>query len=456
VTRDHVRALPFDQDRRNRPFTAIVTSVIRGSLDTPALTARIARGPTLIEGWALVDDHPADSVVITANGSIVGSARVVVPRPDVAEGFGDERLQHCGFAVSVDLSAVRGDSVRLAATTFVNADGGPTEPALVGEVVVPFALRATPRLDEDALCELANEWWYYSVELLPGLVARGIDYEHDIPLLPRMLMRSCALSGMDCLDLGSMEGLIPVLMTRQGARSVLATDFENWLADKVNAVKFAYDADFDFQSVGLMYDLHRKLSGRSFDFINCSGLLYHVWSPLHVLSGVRPLLKRHGLMIVSTIVNLTDDRFAEFNRAGMLNGECNTFWYLSAGMLEYMLWYLRLQPIKALGFVHGEHWRGPGDSGPNEDRGYVSVLCRAIDASEKDAWMRESAIGSIEYQLSTDWAMANSQPVSDIALTEELADNSGMSLLDAIRSAPLIPKLVPKDCTGLLRLSDTR
>ena len=34
--------------------------------------------------------------------------------------------------------------------------------------------------------EVANQWWYYSVELSPGLIARGIDYDHDIPLLPRL------------------------------------------------------------------------------------------------------------------------------------------------------------------------------------------------------------------------------------------------------------------------------
>ena len=430
--------------------------MIRGSLDTPAPPAHVARGPNLVEGWALVDDYPAHSVVITANGEVVGSAPVVVSRPDVAEGFGEARLERCGFALSVDLSAVLGETVRLAATTFAHADEGPTEAALIGEVVATFEPDRREGVDDDTLRELANEWWYYSVELSPGLVARGIDYDHDIPLLPRILMRSCSLQGMQCLDLGSMEGLIPVLMARQGAQSVLATDFADWLSHKMNAVKFAYGVDFEFQSVGLMYELHQKLRGRSFDFINCSGLLYHVWSPLHVLAGVRPLLRRNGLMIASTIVNLTDDRFAEFNRAGMLNTECNTFWYLSVGLLEYFLRYLRLQPIKVLCFVHGEHWRGPGDRGPNEDRGYVSVLCRAVDGSDADAWMQESAIGSIEYTLGTDWATADSQPVSDIALTEELTDISGMSLLDAIRSAPLTPTVVAKDCTGFLQLTDTQ
>ena len=125
-------------------------------------------------------------------------------------------------------------------------------------------------------------------------------------MLPRILMRGCDLSGMDCLDLGSMEGLIPVLMKRGGAQTVLATDFNGWLIEKLDAVRYAYDAEFEFRSLGLMYDIHKKLGGRSFDFINCSGLLYHTWSPLQVLAGIRPILRRGGYMLVSTYVSFED------------------------------------------------------------------------------------------------------------------------------------------------------
>jgi hypothetical protein len=70
---------------------------------------------------------------------------------------------------------------------------------------------------------LLNQWWYYSVELLPGAIAEGI-YPASVPMLPRLLMRHCSLKGMECLDLGTMEGLIPVLMVRGGAKRVVALD----------------------------------------------------------------------------------------------------------------------------------------------------------------------------------------------------------------------------------------
>ena len=64
---------------------------------------------------------------------------------------------------------------------------------------------------------------YYSVELMPGLITKG-QYPDSFPMLPRILLRNCDLRGTTCLDVGSMEGLIPVVMCRQGAKTVLATD----------------------------------------------------------------------------------------------------------------------------------------------------------------------------------------------------------------------------------------
>lgn len=58
--------------------------------------------------------------------------------------------------------------------------------------------------------ELFTGWWYYSVELLPGLITKTT--------LPRILLRNCDLRGMACLDLDSMEGLLPVVMCRQGPK----------------------------------------------------------------------------------------------------------------------------------------------------------------------------------------------------------------------------------------------
>src|SRR6476660_2530256 len=162
---------------------------------------------------------------------------------------------------------------------------------------------------ELAKTDLFTRWGYYSVELMPGLVTKG-QYPDSFPMLPRIVLRNCDLRGTTCLDLGSMEGLVPVLMCRE----------------KMAALRYYYKANFEFQQIGLMYDLTNKLrkSGRpSFDVINLSGMLYHVFSPLMVLAGVRALLKRNGLLIVSTNVIVDNTVTMHFNKAGRLQEATN-------------------------------------------------------------------------------------------------------------------------------------
>ena len=154
----------------------------------------------------------------------------------------------------------------------------------MNRILKRFLQRLAPQSFPETVKDLAKSdlftgWWYYSVELMPGLITRG-QFPDSVPLLPRILLRNCDLRGTSCLDLGSMEGLMPVLMCRQGAEAVLATDAVDHCREKMAALRYYYKANFEFQQIGLMYDLVKKLrkSGRlSFDVINLSGVLYHVF-----------------------------------------------------------------------------------------------------------------------------------------------------------------------------------
>jgi hypothetical protein len=59
--------------------------------------------------------------------------------------------------------------------------------------------------DVDMIASVINDWWYYSVELAPGVVTKG-THSPRTPMLPRMLMRNCNLRGQACLDIGSNGG----------------------------------------------------------------------------------------------------------------------------------------------------------------------------------------------------------------------------------------------------------
>ncbi len=323
-------------------------------------------------------------------------------------------------------------------------------------------LRRLPKNPEELRDHwLYNQWWYYSVELLPDVVTKGI-YPASFPLLPRIMMRRCELEGASCLDLGSMEGLMPVLMRRGGAKEVLATDAIDHCVEKMEAVRRYYQADFDYKSVGLMYNLSQKLGGRGFDFINCSGLLYHVFSPLMVLSGIRPLLKRNGLMVVSTNVLLDDSFSMDFNNAGRMQTEANTFWYISIGLLDYLLRYLRLAPNDCICVPHSQI---SSDRRYVFDKpsGYVSVLCRAVDtalATADDPWMASSVSGSWEYKDIPDWKLAESQPVSRMKYKGQVNQQivrpelECIDLSKAIKQSDSLISVVMESDSHTLRLSD--
>lgn len=257
--------------------------------------------------------------------------------------------------------------------------------------------------------------WYYSVELLPGVVPPGAYPEH-LPMLPRLMARHVDPAGQDCLDIGTMEGLMPALLRRRGAGRILAVDAMPHVAARMEALQHYHDVDFEYRSVGLLYDLHDKLAGESFDFINLSGVLYHVFSPLMVLASVRPLLRRGGILQVSTNVVYDAGMRMEWNDAGRLQSEPNTFWYLSVPFFDYVLRMLKLAPIDCL---HIDHHAIdlPQAHVPDLHTGYLSILCRAVDdvvATADDPWMRHVRDTSWEHGTIPDWNMAAGQPPSSI------------------------------------------
>ena len=255
----------------------------------------------------------------------------------------------------------------------------------------------------------ASEWWYYSVEFEDGM-RRGI-YPDSLPMLPRMLLDRCDVRGLDLLDVGCMEGLIPALATRRGAKA-MAVDVSNHCEAKLERVRAAY-GDFPFKVSPVAYELHRQIPKR-FDFVNLSGLLYHVVSPLLVLLGARPLLKMGGLMIVATNVIAERGYSAHFNAHGRIQIEANTFWYPTIDLLDYWLRMVGLDPIDALYLPHSAVADVPlGESRVSyvfdKPSGYLALMCRAMPMPAGDEWMRLATRDSVDFcRLGGDWSQERS------------------------------------------------
>jgi len=182
-------------------------------------------------------------------------------------------------------------------------------------------------------------------------------------------------------------------------------------------------------------------------------------SPFMVLAGVRPLLKRNGLIVVSTNVVDTDEHMMEFNAAGRLQRELNTFWYLSIPLLDYVLRYLALAPLDVV-YVS----LGPSEqarSGSNA--GFLSVVCRAVDAPvslAEDTWMSPSVRESWESKGLVDWKRTRRNASSLIryhgAVAQEdlRSDTGSLHLTRAVRRAPSLPIDLNLSDTHRLSLAD--
>jgi 2-polyprenyl-3-methyl-5-hydroxy-6-metoxy-1,4-benzoquinol methylase len=183
--------------------------------------------------------------------------------------------------------------------------------------------------------------WYYSMEMEPGKLTPGQAFANIG--LTRTLLRRADLNGQNCLDIGTMEGLIPILMRRQGARDVTGYDRPSALTSRIASVKKRFDVDFDFVSGFPLAELPANVGRRTFDVIVISGVLYHLYSPLAGLAVARGLLRNGGLMIVETAAIIADEPAMHWNSANRFLG--NSYFYPSVACLDYFARFLHMEVI---------------------------------------------------------------------------------------------------------------
>jgi 2-polyprenyl-3-methyl-5-hydroxy-6-metoxy-1,4-benzoquinol methylase len=204
--------------------------------------------------------------------------------------------------------------------------------------------------------------WYYTVELQPGVFTRGA--EHPNVILNRELLRRCTLSGREVCDLGTMEGVIPILAKRQGARSVVALDAVD-LTEKIHLVQQCYGESFEYYPRISLSHVKDFLSERAklsrywgqprvetgFDVVIVAGVLYHVFSPLHVIGLARTLLRQGGLLILETAASC-QDRYTQdwvFQGDKWIYPSGTNTWFITLRLLDH---FLRLFKLKAIDCIH--------------------------------------------------------------------------------------------------------
>lgn len=226
-----------------------------------------------------------------------------------------------------------------------------------------------------------DERWYYSIETAPGQFTQGHD--HPNLAITRKLLRNIQLDGMDCLDVGTQEAVVPILLKKAGARSVTAYDRFDF-TDKIRRIQGIYGAEFNYINGIQLRDLPARLDAagsRFFDLVVFSGVLYHLIDPLGLLALVRGFVKLGGLLVIETIVKRGDQETLIFNASAGSGGKGSNYFIPTSAWVEYVLRLLALRPLHGLYLGDGE---GKGLA-------RLALLCRSEAAPcplKPDPWMQ--------------------------------------------------------------------
>lgn len=229
---------------------------------------------------------------------------------------------------------------------------------------------ATQEMSDVELNELLNGYWYYSFEVQPGVFSNG--NAHKNTLLTRELLRRIDVTGTKCLDIGTMEGLIPTVLKRRGAAHVTASDRSN-LSKKINLVKKSFDVDWDYRPGTKIQDLGTTLQNQlPFDVLVFSGVLYHMFDPMGGLIQLRSLVHPGALVVVETLAIIEDSMGLYFNDKQHFYPH-STYFAPAIPCLQGLLQTVGLYPIDCVWFDQ------PRKTPTNQRFCRIGVTCRATD-----------------------------------------------------------------------------
>ncbi len=225
---------------------------------------------------------------------------------------------------------------------------------------------------------ISEHWskgWYYKIELEKGNFSDGIS--RPTLALARKLLRNVDVHEKDCLDIGTTEAVIPVLLKRNGARSVMGYDKVD-SSQKIELIKNVYNTDFEYRHSLLLPQFQESLDGRFFDLVVFSGVFYHLVNPMGLLSLVRGFCKVGGLFLFETCTVHDSEEKMVFGSRGWF-GE--NYFFATTAFLDYVLRMIGLEPINVV-------YANP--LSPNKVS-RTSILCRshpmAMPLEENDTFM---------------------------------------------------------------------
>jgi len=214
--------------------------------------------------------------------------------------------------------------------------------------------------------------WYHAIELKPGVYTPGFKFKNIA--MTRKMLKGCEVEGATCLDVGTMDGLISVLLSRRGANRVFACDRYDRRAH-LDIVARMLGVTINYLGGVSLADVRRmapSLVGDPFDIIVFSGVLYHMYDPMNGLGLIRSMVRPGGIVVIETQAIKSKEMVSYFNARGEIAEDCHNYWNMSVELLDYLLRYFRLKPLDCCYF------------NASDSIVRISVPCEAISTSLAD------------------------------------------------------------------------
>ncbi len=229
---------------------------------------------------------------------------------------------------------------------------------------------------DDLRADVAQQSWYHTIEVAPGVVTPGyFDTRAAASLVP--LPRS--LEGLRCLDVGTYDGFWAFEMERRGAAEVVAVDVLeparwDWPAD---ATPEALAAIGDAKRASRAFDIAREALGSrverrdlsvyeldadtlgTFDVVYCGSLLMHLRDPVAAVMRMHAVCR--GRLVIEDVIDVELSLLFRRQPVAALDGRGRPWWWkANVAGLQRM--------VEAAGFrvLEGptRFWMPFGDAGP--------------------------------------------------------------------------------------------